>query len=72
MVTVTQNPEKPVEPEVLAEAITRISKGFDALRKSGLNKKAIVVLLHDSTRVAKRDIETVLVGLENLSRNYCR
>lgn len=58
------------EPKDLSEAIEGISSGMKALLKSGLNRRAIIVLLHDSTRVAKRDIESVLSGLETLKKQY--
>jgi len=65
-------PEKNApSPEILAEAIVKISAGFESLKKSGLNQKAIVVLLNDCTGVGKRDIESVLLGLANLSKVYC-
>lgn len=62
--------EEKVEPKDLSEAIERISGAMKTLLKSGLNRRAIVVLLHDSTRVSKRDIETVLNGLETLKKTY--
>jgi hypothetical protein len=54
----------------LAEAIVKISAGFEDLKKSGLNQKAIVVLLNDSTGIGKRDIERVLLGLHDLAKVY--
>jgi hypothetical protein len=61
----------PTDNETLAEAIVKISAGFDHLSKSGLNRKAIVILLNDWTGVGKRDIERVLAGLGDLSKVYC-
>ncbi|NEU94791.1 hypothetical protein [Bradyrhizobium uaiense] len=60
------------EPDSLAEAIAKIAGGFDRLQKSGLNRKAIVILLNDWTGVGKRDIERVLSGLADLPKVYCR
>lgn len=71
-VRVVKDVEKPESKEILAEAIVRISKGFEALQKSGLNERAIVALLYDSTKVAKGDIKTVLGALRRLSGWYCR
>lgn len=60
----------PIEQDTLAEAITKISAGVTALRRSGLNKRAIVVLLQDLTGVNKREIIQVIDGLSNLAANY--
>jgi hypothetical protein len=64
--------EAPDEPKDLSEAIGRIDGAMKTLLKSGLNRKAVIVLLHDYTKVSKRDIETVLSGLENLKEMYTR
>lgn len=57
--------------DTLAQAIVRISDGFQRLQSSGLNLNAIVALLHDSTSVGKREIRCVLAGLGELKKNYC-
>jgi hypothetical protein len=62
----------PETKEVLADAILKISVGVTSLIDSGLNRKAIVVLLRDATGLGKRDIEMVLDALKNLSRDYTR
>lgn len=67
--------QKPIllpDPATLAEAVVKISAGFEALKKSGLNQRAIVVLLADLTHVGKRDIEYVLCGLRDLAKTYTR
>ena len=61
-ITVKKNPEKPEKTEILAEAIIRIGEGFEKLKSSGLNQKAIVVLLQDQTKLGKYDIVAVLDG----------
>lgn len=38
--------EPPESTEILAEAIVRIGQGFERLKLSGLNQRAIVILLH--------------------------
>jgi hypothetical protein len=71
--TVVQSEEEPVEREVLATAIVRISESVQRLRKSGLNEKAIVALIKDgSTGLSKGQIKTVLECLDSLARDYCR
>jgi hypothetical protein len=54
----------------LAASIEKIDKAMKEFNSSGLNRKAIVVLLHDFTEVSKRDINTILDGLEDLGRLY--
>jgi hypothetical protein len=61
----------PPDPATLAEAIVKISAGFESLKKSGLNQRAIVVLLNDWTGVGKRDVDNVLIGLRDLATIYC-
>jgi hypothetical protein len=67
-----KQPEKPVSTEILAEAIVRIGKSFEDLQKSGLNKKAIVILIQAETKLSQRDITTVLDALPRLRGWYCR
>lgn len=64
--------DPPESKEMLASAIVKISEGFTALQSSGLNHDAIIVLLHDQTRLPKRDIKLVLNGLRKLRAWYCR
>jgi hypothetical protein len=60
----------PVKPEILATAIVSISAGMRRLTKSGLNRKAIVVLIQDVTKLPKHDITRVLDSLDDLARMY--
>lgn len=60
------------EKESLANAIAKISEGVTALQKSGLNTHAIIVLLHDHTKVPRGSINAVLHGLADLKGRYCK
>lgn len=60
----------PAEAKRLAEAVRRIDAGMKTLVDAGLNRKALVVLLHASTQVTMRDINAVLDGLERLGADY--
>lgn len=62
----------PESKEILAEAITRISESFAKLSASGLNREAIIVLVHDHTKISKRDIKLILDSLSRLRGWYCR
>lgn len=70
-VTVTKS-DPPESKEILAEAIVRIGAAMLALEKSGINHKAIVILIQAETKLPKRDIETVLWALPRLKGWYCR
>ena len=63
---------KPESTEILASAITSIGKAADKLLASGLNTKAVIVLLHYETKVPQRDIKTILDGLKRLESWYCK
>jgi len=54
----------------VAKAIFKIQVAADAMRKSGLKQRAIVVLLHDLTKVNKSDIVYILNGLDKLADTY--
>lgn len=60
----------PVPKDVLASAIVRISESLEKLRKSGVNRAAIVALVKDDIGVPKSTINAVLDSLEHLRRNY--
>ena len=67
------NEPKKDEPQLdLAEAVRQISAAMQRLLKSGLNKKAITVLLKHETGVPMGHINAVLAGLDNLARVYTR
>ncbi len=68
-VSVRQGDEE-VPREILADAIVKIGEGFERLSKSGLNRRAIVVLVRDASGVTKGDVHKVLDALENLRGLY--
>jgi hypothetical protein len=69
---IVQDEESPVEKDVLATAIVQISTAMKKLSKSGINRKGIVALVNDDTKLGKGLIETVLISLENLAKNYAK
>ncbi len=71
MPKVIQEDGAPVEKTVLAKAIVDISSAMTALRKSGLNRKAIVILTSHAAQVPQGTVKAVLDGLEDLRRSYC-
>lgn len=71
-VKIVKDAANPESTEILAAAITKISEGFTSLLASGLNKRAIVVLLQAETKLPQRDITAVLDALPRLKGWYCR
>ena len=69
---VEQDPDQPVPKPVLAKSIVDISAGFKKLLASGLNERAVVVLVHDACGVGKPDIRAVLKSLTFLSSDFCK
>ena len=64
--------EEAITKEVLATAITQISDAMKKLEKSGLNRKGVVALINDDTKMGKGVIETVLLSLSNLAKTYTK
>lgn len=68
--TVEQDPERPVETKVLAQAIVDIGKAARALAASGLNQKAIIVLVSHDSKQPQYQVKLVLESLQNLAKTY--
>src|SRR5271170_1065210 len=69
---VVQSEEAPVEKEVLATAIVSISDTVKKLYDSGLNRRAVVALIADDTKLGKGTIEAVRDSLVDLCKAYTR
>ena len=52
--------ELPQSFEDIALEVEKISDAFTAIKNSRLTRRAITVLLHDTTGLPKRDIQTLL------------
>lgn len=59
-------------PEILADAIVKISAAAQTLLNSKLKRRTILVLLQSETKLAMRDIETVLDAAANLSKTFVK
>lgn len=64
--------KEPVTKPVLATAILAISESVKQLYGSGLNRKAVVALIADDTKLGKGTIETVLSSLQDLAKTYTK
>jgi hypothetical protein len=62
--------EEPVTQELLAGAILNISDSVKALFKTGLNKRAVIALIADDTKLGKGTISAVLNSIADLQKNY--
>lgn len=64
--------DPPESKEILAEAIISIGDAVNKLKSSGINEKAVIVLIRDKTGLPKGTIKTVLDSLPQLQRWYCK
>jgi hypothetical protein len=71
-IKIKKNEDQPETKEILAEAIVRISDGFERLKRSGLNEDAIVALIQAKTKLSLGDIRLVIDSLAQLKGWYCR
>lgn len=67
-----QKSDPPESKVVLAEAIVNIGNAAKKLSESGLNEKAVIILLQAETKLSRRDIKLILDSLKQLQRWYCR
>lgn len=70
--TVTQKPEDPIPAEVIAQSIVDIAKGMKALNATRLSRRAIVTLIHEHSKIARRDIEIVLNNMDSLEETWLK
>lgn len=70
-VTVNQDAENPVLPEILATSLKSIGDAVRQWDRVGLKRRALVVLIHDQSKIPMRDIEIVLNNLVDMQRDWC-
>lgn len=64
-------PVTPVDDyERIAAGIRAIGDVGKKLSATGLNRNATILIIHDATKVPKRDIKLILDALPNLPRWY--
>lgn len=65
--------EQDREPlELIAKSIIDVANGFDAINKSRLTKRAVLLLLRDCTGVGMNDIEKILDAGPKLKAHYIK
>lgn len=58
--------DEPAAPEIIEAAIIELAAGMKKLNATRLRRETIITLLHDNSKVAKRDIRLVLNNLDDL------
>ena len=56
--------------EEMAQAIQNINHAVNGMKAAGLNERAIIVLLHESSGVGKTMIKKVLYALEHIAEDF--
>lgn len=65
-VAIVQELEKPVAPEIVTSCIVEIAWGMKQLNATRLTRRAIVTLIHEHSKIARKHIEIVLDNLDSL------
>lgn len=58
--------------DVIATALVDMSKAMAKLNATRLTRRAIVTLIHEQSKVSRRDIELVLNNLEALETDWLK
>ncbi len=66
----TKKPD--LDVTMLAEAIINVSDAFEKIKRSNLAERAIVLLLHDLSKVNKGDIELILHNAPLLKKYFTK
>jgi hypothetical protein len=70
---VTTKPGEPMPAsEIMAQAIVDIAAAMKHLAASPLKRSTIILLIHDATKLPRRQIEQVLNALESLETAYLK
>lgn len=67
---IKQDPEEEIPTEIIAKSIVNLSDGFQKLLKGGLRFETVVILLHDVTKISKREIRNILGELPRLKQRF--
>jgi hypothetical protein len=67
-IVVNNDTEEPLS--VIVSSLHKVADGITQINESGLNERAIVLLLHDMTRVPKENIRSILGAAPRLVERY--
>ncbi len=65
-------PEKEVPAEVIATSIEAMAKVMKEFEKTRLKPWVLVLLIHDKTKLPKREIAEVLNSLDTLAEDWLK
>lgn len=71
-IKIKSNEANPEPLEIIAKAIIDVSNAFEAIQKSRLSQRAVVLLIHDKTKIAQRDIIEILDIVPRLKDIYLK
>lgn len=74
-ITIKTKEENPEPIELIADSIIQISEAFRKISNSRLQKRTIVLLLHDAigpTKIGKKEIELVLEHAPMLAEYFLK
>ncbi len=71
-ITVKTDEQNPEPLELIAKAIIDVSDAFDKINKSQLQRRTVVLLLHDLTKIPKGQIEKILDNAPKLKGWYTK
>ena len=71
-ITVKVDEQNPIDVTILAEHIIAVSDAFQKISDSKLTQSAIVLLIHDLSKVNKGDIELVLHNAKLLKKYFTK
>lgn len=64
--------EGPQPIEILQSSIVALANAFEAFEKTNLKQDVIITLLHDTSKIPKRDIKIILNCLSELKSLYLK
>lgn len=64
--------EPPILRNVLAQSIKDLAQAASNLSRSGLNEKALIVLIAHSSRVSISTVKDVWASIKSLETDYCK
>ncbi len=64
--------EAPLPVEVIERSIVELAEGMRKINATRLTRKTVIALLHDNSKVPKREIEIILNNLADLERIFLK
>lgn len=65
-------PAEPVPAEIIATGIEQIAAAMRVLNSTRLTRRAVIALIHDTSKISKRTIEIVLNNIEGLEDEWLK